>query len=91
MCCGLAEAQTTDDSRTLLARADSALYSAKAAGSNRTFVHTGSHIREHHSLGNQAASTADAPSRSSAKGTTADCLVAVEATPLVDINVHAGA
>ena len=33
---------------SLLARADSALYSAKAAGPNRLFVHTGTHIREHH-------------------------------------------
>jgi hypothetical protein len=30
----------------LLGRADSALYSAKAAGVNRLFVHNGSHIRE---------------------------------------------
>ena len=47
VCCGLTEAQQSDDARTLLARADSALYSAKAAGPNRTFVHTGAHIREH--------------------------------------------
>jgi diguanylate cyclase len=47
VCCGLAEAQTTDDAHTLLARADSALYSAKAAGPNRAFVHNGAHIREH--------------------------------------------
>jgi diguanylate cyclase (GGDEF)-like protein len=48
VCCGLAEAQAHDDARTLLARADSALYSAKAAGPNRAFVHNGTHIREHH-------------------------------------------
>jgi diguanylate cyclase (GGDEF)-like protein len=47
VCCGLTEAQATDDTRTLLARADSALYSAKAAGPNRAFIHSGSHIREH--------------------------------------------
>jgi diguanylate cyclase (GGDEF)-like protein len=47
VCCGISEAQSEDDSRSLLARADSALYSAKAAGSNRLFVHTGAHIREH--------------------------------------------
>jgi len=47
VCCGLTEAQAGDDARTLLARADSALYSAKAAGANRSFVHTGAHIREH--------------------------------------------
>jgi diguanylate cyclase len=46
VCCGLTEVQSGDDTRALLARADSALYSAKAAGSNRLFVHTGSHIRE---------------------------------------------
>jgi diguanylate cyclase (GGDEF)-like protein len=49
VCCGLTEVQSGDDSRTLLGRADSALYSAKAAGANRAFVHTGAHIREHHS------------------------------------------
>jgi diguanylate cyclase (GGDEF)-like protein len=50
VCCGLAEAQSHDDARTLLARADSALYSAKAAGPNRAFVHNGAHIREHQSV-----------------------------------------
>ena len=39
--------QAGDDSRSLFARADSALYSAKAAGPNRLFVHTGTQIREH--------------------------------------------
>jgi diguanylate cyclase len=48
VCCGLAEVQAGDDARSLMARADSALYSAKAAGPNRSFVHTGTHIREHH-------------------------------------------
>jgi diguanylate cyclase (GGDEF)-like protein len=47
VCCGLTEVQVGDDAHSLLARADSALYSAKAAGANRAFVHTGSHIREH--------------------------------------------
>jgi diguanylate cyclase len=46
VCCGLTEVQDGDDSRALLARADSALYSAKAAGTNRLFIHTGGHIRE---------------------------------------------
>jgi diguanylate cyclase (GGDEF)-like protein len=50
VCCGLTEGQASDDARTLLARADSALYSAKAAGPNRAFVHTGSHIREHRAV-----------------------------------------
>jgi diguanylate cyclase len=44
--CGLTEVQPGDDTRALLGRADSALYSAKAAGVNRLFIHTGSHIRE---------------------------------------------
>jgi diguanylate cyclase (GGDEF)-like protein len=47
VCCGLTEWRSGDDARTLLARADSALYSAKAAGANRSFVHTGAQIREH--------------------------------------------
>lgn len=47
ICCGLTPAQASDEARSLLARADSALYSAKAAGPNRAFVHTGKHIREH--------------------------------------------
>ena len=46
VCCGLTEVQAGDDIRALLGRADSALYSAKAAGLNRLFVHSGSHIRE---------------------------------------------
>jgi diguanylate cyclase len=46
--CGLAEYQANDDVKTLFARADSAFYSAKAAGTNRLFLHTGNHIREHH-------------------------------------------
>lgn len=46
VCCGLTEVQAGDDTRALLGRADSALYSAKAAGVNRLFVHSGSHIRE---------------------------------------------
>ncbi len=46
VCCGLSEVQADDDVRALLARADSALYSAKAAGQNRLFVHSGGHIRE---------------------------------------------
>jgi diguanylate cyclase len=50
ICCGLTEFQSVDDARSLLARADSALYSAKAGGPNRVFVHTGAHIREHQSI-----------------------------------------
>lgn len=43
--CGIAEAQSRDKVKTLLARADSALYSAKAAGKSSQFAHTGTKIR----------------------------------------------
>jgi len=42
--CGAAAAMDGDNARTLVARADSALYSAKASGRNRAFQHTGSAI-----------------------------------------------
>lgn len=58
VCVGLTEVQSGDDAHTLLARADSALYSAKAAGSNRMFVHAGGHIREDATLPNAAANSA---------------------------------
>ncbi len=45
--CGITEYKDSDTSKSLFARADSAFYSAKAAGNNRLFVHTGTHIREH--------------------------------------------
>lgn len=45
--CGVAEYQAGDDQNSLLGRADSAFYSAKASGGNRQFVHTGTQIREH--------------------------------------------
>jgi len=45
--CGIANARENDDSKSLLSRADSAFYSAKAAGTGRIFVHSGGHIREH--------------------------------------------
>ena len=44
--CGIAEYQMNDDKKSLLGRADSAFYSAKAAGGNCQFVHSGTHIRE---------------------------------------------
>lgn len=39
--CGVAEVTASDDAAKLLARADAALYSAKAAGRNQVFQHTG--------------------------------------------------
>jgi predicted signal transduction protein with EAL and GGDEF domain len=60
VCCGITQAHGGDDARSIFARADSALYSAKAAGTNRLFVHTGSHIREHNP--GSAANTAAANS-----------------------------
>jgi diguanylate cyclase (GGDEF)-like protein len=71
VCCGLTEAQPSDDARSLLARADSALYSAKAAGSDRAFVHTGAHIREHHSAA-AAPTEASSPANSTAEAGSAD-------------------
>jgi diguanylate cyclase len=44
--CGIAEYHMNDDKKSLLGRADSAFYSAKAAGGNCQFVHSGSQIRE---------------------------------------------
>jgi diguanylate cyclase len=44
--CGIAEYQMNDDKKSLLGRADSAFYSAKAAGGNCQFVHSGRSIRE---------------------------------------------
>lgn len=39
--CGVAEVMETDDASRLIARADTALYSAKAAGRNQVYQHTG--------------------------------------------------
>jgi diguanylate cyclase len=44
---GLTQYRDADDAKTMLARADSAFYSARAGGGNRQFVHTGTQIREH--------------------------------------------
>ena len=43
--CGLAQSRQGDTAKSLLARADSALYSAKAAGEGTQFLHTGTTIR----------------------------------------------
>jgi hypothetical protein len=42
--CGVAEAMPTNDATTWLARTDAALYSAKTAGRNQVFQHTGSAV-----------------------------------------------
>lgn len=42
---GVATAVDGDNAQTLLARADAALYGAKAAGRNRVYFHSGLHIR----------------------------------------------
>ncbi len=44
---GVAQASATDEPQTLIARADSALYRAKAAGRNRIYFHTGSAVVPH--------------------------------------------
>ncbi|MEM9184988.1 MAG: GGDEF domain-containing protein [Planctomycetota bacterium] len=45
VCCGLAQSMPADTPKSLLARADSAGYSARAAGKGRQFVHTGAAIQ----------------------------------------------
>lgn len=52
--CGVAEFQETDNEKSLLGRADSAYYSAKAAGGNRQFAHNGAQIREQRFSGGSA-------------------------------------
>lgn len=44
VCCGIAEYKPGDNAELLLVRARSALYSAKASGPNRQFIHTGDQI-----------------------------------------------
>jgi diguanylate cyclase (GGDEF)-like protein len=69
VCCGIAVAENGDEAKSLLARADSALYSAKAAGTNRMFLHTGTYIREHHaSLVHAATGSGDEPAAPTAAG-----------------------
>lgn len=59
--CGITEHQVGDDAKSLLARADSAFYSARAAGGNRLFVHAGARIREHRTNGSPRASEPGSP------------------------------
>jgi diguanylate cyclase (GGDEF)-like protein len=56
--CGVAQYQEGDDAKSLLARADSAFYSAKAAGGNRQFVHTGTQLRQYRTNSGPRASEA---------------------------------
>lgn len=44
---GVAQASSADEPQTLIARADSALYRAKATGRNRIYCHTGSAVVPH--------------------------------------------
>lgn len=81
VCCGITIAEANDDAKSLLARADSALYSAKAAGPNRMFLHTGTHIREHHSgLFQTPPSPQSGPSAASSRDDSADESVDLDAT-----------
>jgi diguanylate cyclase len=75
VCCGLTVAHDGDDTRSLLARADSALYSAKAAGPSRSFVHTGAHIREHYAAAAPLQCESISPSATPADSDSADELV----------------
>jgi diguanylate cyclase (GGDEF)-like protein len=79
---GIAEYQMNDDKKSLLGRADSACYSAKAAGGNCQFVHSGSQIREFRraapdkaaEVSKQAASNADATAIAPAASTANEIL-----------------
>jgi diguanylate cyclase len=44
---GLAESRPDDEAKSLMARADSALYSARAGGGDRQYSHNGAAIRPH--------------------------------------------
>jgi len=44
--CGIAQFQEGEDAKSLLSRADSALYSARASGCNKQYVHNGRETRE---------------------------------------------
>jgi diguanylate cyclase len=57
---GVAGALDGDSPRTILARADAALYSAKAAGRNRVYRHTGIDVEP---VGEETAAAAESPAR----------------------------
>jgi len=79
VCCGITQAHGGDDAHSIFARADSALYSAKAAGTNRLFVHTGTHIREHNSVAAASNGAASASPSSCNSEATSDKAVDGEA------------
>jgi diguanylate cyclase (GGDEF)-like protein len=87
VCCGLTEVQPSDDARMLLARADSALYSAKAAGANRLFVHTGSHIREDQGAAADEAPTATNSGRRTAANKVIPLAAPTEETSALEVSV----
>jgi diguanylate cyclase (GGDEF)-like protein len=67
--CGIAEAQRRERLKVLLARVDSALYSAKASGKSSQFIHTGTRIHRHGSestMDEPAATPAEAKSEKTA-------------------------
>jgi diguanylate cyclase (GGDEF)-like protein len=74
LACGIAEYQAGDGEKSLLTRADSALYSAKAAGVNRQFIHSGQQIREHRLGGLPRPAETD---KTAASGPTNDAAVPV--------------
>jgi diguanylate cyclase len=82
--CGLAEAREVDDAKSLLGRADSALYSAKAAGRNRLFVHTGTVIREQHGFAAATAMSDESRSASAAAVVDVQTIRALEPDVFVD-------
>jgi diguanylate cyclase (GGDEF)-like protein len=85
VCCGITQAHGGDDAHSIFARADSALYSAKAAGTNRLFVHTGAHIREHNPVAvasNGATNSLPATNSDAATGTATGGEVAADASAI---------
>jgi diguanylate cyclase len=83
--CGIAQYREGDDQGTLLGRADSASYSAKAAGTNRQFLHTGTQIREHRSAGPGRGEGASTSVASVPADTSADLAPAEELEPVGSI------